>query len=293
MSKSKAKAKTAVRKKPAPAPEHVFQEGGYQVRLTGEGVKYEKDGEEVTRSYEDVKVYRAISRKRVDEAGNEKLYFTAPFPYTGNYNKLCFKEGSQIYRTHEFSGEEKAKVEATLRSYSVPIVDRKKGAGVAKPPIKTFREDGGITHRLVAIAIFVFVMFVIGAVIMYLINYFLQTDTESLAIVFGIFCLPCLIPIILKSQELGSKIIVSEKGVQLTIRSKSGYSGTNSPFAIDKAYFNWDEVECVERVQSQVDFEVRFRLGYSVYTIPDFGGLYDYIASRFPQKCKEGEERIG
>lgn len=285
--------KTKVKKKTAPIPACVFEEGGYQMRLTREGVKYEKDGEEVIRPYDEVKFYRAISRKRIDEAGSEKLYFTAPFPYSGNYNKLCFKRGGEIYRTHEFSGEEKSKIEAALRSYSVPVVDRKKGAGVAKPPLKTFREDGGIAHRFVAIAIFVFVMFVIGAIIMYLINYFLHTATESLAIVFGIFCLPCLIPIIIKSQELGSKITIYEKGVQLTIRSKSGYGGTTSPFAIDKAFFSWDEVECVEHVQLQVDYEVRFRLGYSVYTVPDFDGLYDYIASRFPQKCKVSEEGIG
>ena len=267
-----------------------FQEGEYMLSLTPDGVLYQREGEAFTRPYSEVKFTRAISRKRIKDTGSEKLYFTAPFPSSDTFNKFCFKENGAIYRTRELCGAERARAEEAIRQFSVPVSDRRKGTGgIVKPPLKTFREDGGIAHRLVAIAIFVFVTLLIGAVIMYLINYFLHTDTESLALVFLVFCLPCLIPIIIKSQELGSKIKIYEKGVQLKIRSKSGYGGTTSPFAIDKAFFSWEEVECVERVQSQVRYEVKFRLGYCVYTVPDFNGLYDYISSRFPQECKGGE----
>ena len=267
-----------------------FHEGGYLLTLTEEGVKYTGKDEEFIRPYSDIKLYRAIAKKRYKDIGRERLYLTAPFPDSKEYNRFAFKEGGDIYRTHEFYGEEKAALENAINRYSVPVIDTRKSAGgIVKPPLKTFCEDGGIAHRLVAISCFVFVTLIIGAVIMYLINYFLHTDTELLALVFAIFCLPCIAVTVIKSQELGTKIKIYDQGVQLKIRRKSGYGGTTAPFSVEKYYFNWEEVECVERVQSQVQYQVQFRLGHSVVTVPDFNGLYDFILERFPEICKVEE----
>ena len=263
-----------------------FREGEYLLTLTKKGVKCKKEDEEYTLPYSDVTFYRAFSYKRADDLGREKLYLTAPFPFPCNYNRYCFKKNGETYRTHEFSAEEKARIEKAIKKFSVPVCTREKAAsGIAKPPLKIFREDGGIANRIFTIALFVFVALVIGAVIMFLINHFLHTDTDMLAIVFGIFCVPCLVVVVFMSQELGSKIKVYDKGVFLKIRSKSGFEGTTAPVAIETVYFNWDEVECVERIQSQVQYRVVFRLGYCVYSVPDFGGLYDYISSHFPEMC--------
>ena len=264
-----------------------FREGEYLLTLTREGVKYQKDDSEETIPYSDVTFYRALSYKRVDDLGREKLYLTAAFPFPGNFNRYCFKKTGETYHTHEFSAEEKGRIEKAIKKFSIPVSEAKKPApNIVKPPMKIFREDGGIAHRLFAIALFVFTALVIGTAIMFLINYFLHTDTQMLAIVFGIFCVPCLAVVVIKSQELGSKIKVYERGVYLKIRSKSGFEGTTAPVAIDTVYFNWDDVECVERVQSQVQYRVVFRLGYCVYSVPDIDGLYDYIAAHFPEMCK-------
>ena len=267
-------------------PEYTFREGDYLAKLHEGGITYKGEGEELTVPYSDVKFYRDTSRKRADDTGSEKLYLKAPFPRTDNYNRYCFKEQGKTYHTHEFSAEEKEKIEQAITKFSLPVIDKRENAGVAKAPLKVFHEDGGIAHRIVVISAMVLVSLVIGAAIMFLINYFLQTATDTLALVFGVFCVPCLAAVIIKSQELGTKVKIYEKGVCLKIRLKSGYGATNSPFAIEKAYFSWDEVECVERIQSQVQYRVVFRLGYCVYSVPDFNGLYDYIEQHFPEMCK-------
>ena len=270
-------------------PENTFREGEYVATLSEEGITYKGKDEEHTVPYSDVKLYRAHSRKRADDIGCEKLYLTAPFPRTGNYNRYCFKEQGETYHTHEFSAEEKESIERAIEEFSVPVVDKRKSAGVTKAALKTFHEDGGIAHRIVVVSAMVLLSLMIGAAIMFLLNYFFETATDTLALVFGIFCVPCLAAVIIKSQELGSKIKIYDKGVFLKIRCKSGYGGTNSPFAIEKAFFSWDEVECVERIQSQVQYRVIFRLGYCVYSVPDFNGLYDYIAAHFPEMCKSDD----
>ena len=270
-------------------PEYTFREGEYLATLGAQGITYKDEDEEITIPYSDVKFSRVLSRKRADDIGNEKLYLTAPFPRSGTYNRFCFKEKGETYHTHEFSSEEKAKMERAITAFAVPVVDKRKSTGIAKAPMKVFREDGGFAHKIVVSSAMVLLALVVGAALMFLLNYFFKTDTETLAIVFGVFCVPCLAAVIIKSQELGSKVKVYEKGVYLKIRSKSGYGGTASPFAIETAYFNWDEVECVERVQSQVQYRVVFRLGHCVYSVPDFNGLYDYIFEHFPEMCKVEE----
>ena len=265
--------------------EYTFREGDYLAKLHEGGITYKGGEEELTVPYSDVTFYRDTSRKRVDDIGSETLYLKAPFPRTDNYNRFCFKEQGETYHTHEFSAAEKDKVEQAIKTFSVPVVDKRESASVAKAPLKVFHEDGGIAHRIVVISAMVLVSLVIGAAIMFLINYFFETATDTLALVFGIFCVPCLAAVIIKSQELGSKVKIYDKGVSLKIRLKSGYGATNSPFAIEKAYFSWDEVECVERIQSQVQYRVVFRLGYCVYSVPDFNGLYDYIEQHFPELC--------
>lgn len=273
-------------------PEYGFREGEYTFTLEKEGVKctLERDGkEERFYSYEEVKFYRACSRKRATSRGQEKLYFTAPAPSLTSYNRYRFKEGDKNYFTHEFRREEKERIESAIEEFAIPVSDRIRDASGIIKPYKTFREDGGFAHRLVAISVFVIVALIIGAIIMYLINYFLHTATDVLALVFGIFCLPCLAVVVIKSQELGSKVKIYNKGVYLKIRSKSGYGGTTSPFAIEKAFFTWEEIESIQRVQSQVQYTVQFRLGYCVFSVPDFYGLYDYLSERFPEKCEKEE----
>lgn len=273
--------------------EYSFIDGEFSFTLGKEGVKITATGsegeEERFYSYEDVKFYRAFSRTGTSGAGQEKLYFTVPVSSLTNYNRYHFKIEDQNYFTHEFSSEERGKAEEAVKRFQIPVIDRRQEAGAIKKLYKTFREDGGLAHRIVAISVFVIAVLVIGALIMYLINYFFHTATDTLALVFGIFCLPCLAVVVIKSQELGSKVKIYDKGIYLKIRSKSGYGGTTSPFAIEKAYFTWEEVECVERVQSQVDYEVRFRLGYCVFSVPDCDGLYEYLLKRFPEKCKNTE----
>lgn len=267
-------------------PEYTFREGDYLATLREGGITYKSGEEEVTVPYSDVKFYRDTSRKRVDDIGSEKLYLKAPFPRTDNYNRYCFKEQGETYRTHEFSAAEKEKIELAITKFSVPVIDKRENAAVAKAPLKVFHEDGGIAHRIVVIAAMVLVSLAIGAAILFLVSHFFETATDTLALVFGVFCVPCLAAVIIKSQELGSKVKIYEKGVSLKIRLKSGYGATNSPFAVEKAYFSWDEVESVERIQSQVQYRVVFRLGYCVYSVPDFNGLYDYIEQHFPEMCK-------
>ena len=272
------------------APAFSFREGEYLLTLTADGVKFTGEDEEFWRPYSEVKLYRAIARKRVKDIGREKLYLTAPFPVPRGYNRYAFKEDGETYRTHVFTEEERSGVEQAIAQFEIPVIDRRKSAeGIIKPPIKSFCDDGGIARRVVMIALLVFVSLLIGALIMYLINYFLHTDTGALALVFAIFCLPCAAVVIIKSQELGSRIKIYEEGVQLKIRRKSGYGSATAPFAVDKVFFNWDEVECVERVQSQVQYQVLFRLGHSVITVPDFNGLYEYLQVHFPEVCKVDE----
>lgn len=270
--------------------EFSFQEGECLLTLTEEGLKYQKGEEEQTIPYSDVTFSRALSYKRADDLGREKLYMTAPFPYPCNYNRYCFKKEGETYLTHEFSAEEKAQADKAIEEFAIAVAEKPKPAAApVKPPMKVFREDGGISHRIFAIALFVFVALAIGAAIMFVINHFLHTATDMLAIVFAIFCVPCLVIVVVKSQELGSKIKVYEKGVYLKIRRKSGFDGTTAPVSTETVYFNWDDVECVERVQSQVQYRVVFRLSYCAYSVPDFDGLYDYIKAHFPELC-EGEE---
>lgn len=266
-----------------------FGEGAFTLVKDGIKCTLNEDGQEMFYSYDDVKFYRAVSHKRTSGAGQEKLYLTVPVPSLSSYNRYRFRTDDKDYLTYEFLQEEKEKAEEAVKEFEIPVADRKSSANTIKKLYKTFREDGGLAHRIVAISVFVIVALVIGAIIMYLINYFLHTSTDTLALVFGIFCLPCLAVVVIKSQELGSKVKIYDKGVYLKIRSKSGYGGTTSPFAIEKAYFTWEEVECVERVQSQVDYTVQFRLGYCVLSVPDFDGLYEYLARRFPEKCKNHE----
>ena len=148
-------------------PDYTFREGEYLVTLSEEGVTYKGQNEELTFPYSDVTFYRANSRKRADDIGSEKLYLKAPFPRIGNYNRLCFKEEGETYHTHEFSAEEKAGIEKAIGKFSVPVVDNRKSAGIAKAPLKVFHEDGGIAHRIVVIAAMVFLSLIIGAAIMY------------------------------------------------------------------------------------------------------------------------------
>lgn len=270
--------------------EYSFNEGAFTLLKDGVKCTLPEDGqEELFYSYDDVKFYRAISHKRTSGAGQEKLYLTVPVPSLSSYNRYRFKADDKDYLTYEFRQGEREKVEEAIKEFDIPVEDRKSSANTIKKLYKTFREDGGLAHRIVAISVFVIVALIIGAIIIFLINHFLHTANETLALVFGIFCLPCLAVVVIKSQELGSKVKVYDKGVYLKIRSKSGYGGTTSPFAIEKAYFTWQEVECVERVQSQVDYIVQFRLGYCVLSVPDFDGLYEYLARRFPEKCKSEE----
>ena len=273
--------------------EYSFAEGEHTFTLSPDGIKYISAGtdgkEERFYSYTDVKFYRALFRENASGAGQEKLYLTVPVPTLTSYNRRQFKIDDRNYFTHEFSREEKGNIEEAIGKFQIPVIDKRRDAGAIRKLYRTFREDGGLSHRIVAISVFVIVALVIGALIMYLINYFLHTDTDTLAIVFGIFCLPCLAFVVVKSQELGSKIKIYDKGVYLKIRSKSGYGGTTSPFAIEKAFFTWEEVECVEKVQSQVDYIVQFRLGYCIFSVPDFDGLYEYLTRRFPEKCVNKE----
>ncbi|MDE6410972.1 MAG: hypothetical protein K2L02_00350 [Clostridia bacterium] len=269
--------------------ENSFCEGGVSLEKDGVKCTLHEEGHEIFYSYEDVKFYRAVSHKRTSGTGQEKLFLTIPVPSLTSYNRYRFKADGKDYFTYEFSQDEKERAEEVIREYGISVSDRKSSANSIKMLYKVFREDGGIAHRIVAISVFVVVALIIGAIIMFLINHFLHTANDTLAIVFGIFCLPCLAVVVIKSQELGSKVKIYDKGVYLKIRSKSGYGGTTSPFAIEKAYFAWEEVECVERVQSQVDYIVQFRLGYCVLSVPDFDGLYEYIEKRFPEKCKSKE----
>lgn len=270
--------------------EYSFCEGAFLLEKDGVKCTFHEDGqEELSYSYDDVKFYRAVSHKRTSGAGREKLYLTVPVPSLTSYNRYRFKADDKDYLTYEFRREEKEKAERAIKEFDIPVANRTSNANAIKKLYKTFREDGGLAHRIVAISVFVVVALIIGAIIMFLINHFLHTATDTLAIVFGIFCLPCLAVVVIKSQELGSKVKVYDKGIYLKIRSKSGYGGTTSPFAIEKVYFAWEEVECVERVQSQVNHIVRFRLGYCVFSVPDFEGLYEYLARRFPEKCKSKE----
>lgn len=263
-----------------------FREGEYVFTFEKDGVKCAAEDGERFYSYGEVRIYRVVTRKNASNTESEKYYFTAPAETLTSYNRYRFKEGGTNYFTHEFNTGECAKLKKAIEEFSVPVTEKVHDLRGIRAHYKTFREDGGLAHRIVAISAFVFVLLIIGALIMYLINYFLHTDTDTLAIVFGIFCLPCLAVVVIKSQELGSKVKVYDKGVYLTVRSKSGYGGTASPFAIEKAYFTWDEIECVQKVQSQVQYTVQFRTGYTVYSVPDFYGLYDYIALHFPEKCR-------
>lgn len=267
-------------------PEYGFCEDGYAFTLQKDGVKcaFGEDGEAFY-SYGEAKIYRVVTRKNASTAEEEAFFFTAPAPALKSYNRNRFKEGDKYYFTHEFRGEEVARVKKAIGEFSVPVTEKLHDLRGIRDCYKTFHEDGGIAHRFVAIAVFVAVALIIGALIMYLINYFLHTDTDMLALVFGIFCLPCLAVVVIKSQELGSKVKIYNRGVFLKIRNRSGYGDTPSPFAIEKVYFTWEEVESVERIQSKVQYMVQFRLGYQVYTVPDFYGLYDYIALHFPEKC--------
>lgn len=267
--------------------DYCFRGEDYSFAFEKDGVKCttEKDGEERFYSYGEVRFYRAVSRKRASNGGKVRLYFTVPVPSLTSYNRYRFKEGERNYFTHEFRSKEEERAKRAIEEFSIPVDERVYGVSAIKKLHKTFREDGGLAHNLVAISVFVAVALIIGGLIMYLINYFLHTDTDTLAAVFGIFCLPFLAVVAVKSQELGSKVKIYDKGVYLKIRSKSGYGGTTSPFAIESAFFTWEEVESVQRVQSQVQYIVQFRLGYCVFSVPDFGGLYDYIKEHFPEKC--------
>lgn len=269
---------------------YVFHEGQFTVRLTKDGaVSKSEEGTERLIPYGEAQFYRAVERRSVSARGKDRLYFTAPVSTPCNYNRFCFKKEGVTYLTHEFNDEERKSVELALSEYAVPVTDRRVKASVIVKPYKTFCEDKGLIHRLVGISIAVLAALLLGTLIALLLNYFVHTDTESLAYVFGIFCVPCLLIVLVKAQDLGSKVKIFDKGVYLKIRGKSGGGGTVSPFAIQKTFFTWGEVESVERVQSQVQYFVTFRLGYCVYMVPDFNGLYDYIARNFPEKCKESE----
>ena len=273
--------------------EYSFAGGEHSFTLGPDGIKFISAGtdgkEERFYSYTDVKFYRALFRENASGAGQEKLYLTVPVPTLTSYNRRQFKIDDRNYFTHEFSREEKGKIEEAIGKFQIPVIDKRRDAGAIRKLYRTFREDGGLSHRIVAISVFVIAALVIGALIMYIINYFLHTDSDTLATVFGIFCMPCHTLIVVKSQELCSKIKIYDKGVYHKIRSKSGYGGTTSPFAIEKAFFTWEEVECVEKVQSQVDYIVQFRLGYCIFSVPDFDGLYEYLTRRFPEKCVNKE----
>lgn len=272
--------------------DYTFAEGEYSITLQKDGVlcAAERDGrEERFYSYADVKFYRVVSRKNASNKEREKWYFTAPASTLTSYNRFRFREGDSNFFTHEFRRNETERLKEAVGEFSVSVTEKMHDTRGMKSLCKTFREDGGLAHRIVAVSVFVLAALIIGALIMYLINYFIHTDTDTLALVFGIFCLPCLAVVAIKSQELGSKVKVYDKGVYLKIRSKSGYGGTTSPFAIESVYLTWDEVECIQRVQSQVQYQIQFRLGYCVYTLPDFYGLYEFISVRFPEKCAVAE----
>lgn len=265
-----------------------FYESEYTFTFQKEGVRCTFGGDgEAFYSYDEVKLTRVVTRKNASNVEEETFFFTASAPVLKSYNRNRFKEGDGYYFTHEFCGEEVGRVKKAIEEFSVPVTVKSHDLRGIRDCYKTFHEDGGIAHRFVAIAVFVAVALFIGALIMYLINYFLHTDTDMLAIVFGIFCLPCIAVVAVKSQELGSKVKIYDRGVYLKIRNKSGYGDTPSPFAIEKVYFTWEEVESVQRIQSKVQYMVQFRLGYQVYTVPDFYGLYDYIALHFSEKCKK------
>ncbi len=271
-------------------PENCFREGKYVIAFTDGGMLCSASGEEEERllPYEDVRFYRTVQRKSVSDIGRAKLYFTAPFPFSRSYNRYCFMENGKRYLTHEFTDAEKRRAEECLARFSVPVIDRRVRLGGIAKLRKSFCEEK-FTRSLFATGITLFAALLIGVVIMYLLNYFLHTETESLAMVFGIFCVPCLAVILFKAQELGSHVKVYDRGVYLLIRIKSG-DGNTSPYAKYRAFFAWEEVESIERVQSQVQYFVKFRLGYCVYTVPDFDGLYEYLEQNFPEKCKTEAE---
>ncbi len=266
-----------------------FREEKYSFSLTEEGVDYteEETGEKGLLPYSAVKFYRATSRSSASARGKEKLYMTVPVSFPCNYNHYCFKADGVTYLTHEFSESERLRIELAISEYSIHVTDRRTGALAVMRSCKNFSEDGGLVKRIVAISISVLGALFLGAVIAFLLNYFLHTDTGSLALVFGIFCLPCLAIVLVKAQKLGSRVKIFDKGVYIKIRGRSGEI-EDSPFAIQKAFLHWGEIESVERVQSQVQYYVKFRLGYCVYAVPDFNGLYEYIARNFPEKCKVG-----
>lgn len=269
--------------------EYGFCKGEFIVTFERDGVRCASGKEEVRfYVYEEIRLYRVVTKKSATNAVAEKFFLTVPAETLTSYNRYRFRSGETNYATLEFKAEECGRLKKAIGAFSVPVVEKVHDLRGMRKAYKTFREDGGLSHRIVAVSVFVSVLLIIGALIMYLINYSLHTDTNTLAAVFGVFCLPCLAVVVIKSQELGSKVKIYDKGVFLKIRSKSGYGGTTSPFAIETAYFTWDEVECVQRVQSQVQYIVQFRIGYAVYSVPDFYGLYDYIASRFPDKCEKG-----
>lgn len=268
-----------------------FSEDERTFSLQKDGVRSVANGsgEERAYSYDEVKFYRVATRANSSNEEEKKLYFTAPAPTLKKYNRYRFKENDRCYFTHEFSRGEEEKIKRAIEEYSIPVIERERDLRGVKRHYRTFCEDGGLAHRIVALALFFFVLLIIGTIIMYLINYFLHTATDTLALVFGIFCLPCVVVVIVKSQELGSKVKIYDTGVYLKIRSKSGYGGTASPFAVETVYLTWSEVESVEKVQSPVNYIVQFRLGYRILSVPDFYGLYDYIALHFPEKCKRNE----
>lgn len=264
-----------------------FREDKYSFSLTAEGVDYteEENGEKGVLPYDAVQFYRATSRSSSSSRGKEKLYMTAPVSFPCNYNRFCFKADGATYLTHEFTESERSRIELALSEYGISVTDRRTGPIAVMKAYKNFSEDGGLVHRIVAVSLSVLGALFLGAVIAFLLNYFLHTDTGSLAMVFGIFCLPCLAVVLVKAQKLGSRVKIFDKGVYIKIRGRAGEI-EDSPFAIQKAFLNWSEIESVERVQSQVQYYVKFRLGYCVYAVPDFNGLYEYIARSFPDKCK-------
>ncbi|MDE7373103.1 MAG: hypothetical protein K2N18_03475, partial [Clostridia bacterium] len=258
---------------------YTFHEGEFTVTLTKDGAWSKSKGQKGRLiPYGEGQFYRAVERSSASRRGRDKLYFTAPVSAPCNYNRFCFKKEGVTYLTHEFSEEERKRIELALSEYNVPVIDKRVKASVIVKPYKTFCEDGGLIHRIVGFSIAFLAALLLGTLIAVLLNYFLHTDTESLAYVFAIFCVPCLLVVLIKAQELGSKVKIYDKGVYLKIRGKSGVGGTVSPFAIQKTFFTWGEVESVELVQSQVRYLVTFRLGYCVYSMPDFNGLYEYIA---------------
>ena len=271
-------------------PDNCFRDGEFLLTLTENGVLCSKrDGEEERLlSYDEVRVYRSVQRKSATDLGKSKLFLTAPFPFSQNYGRYCFQEDGKRYLTHEFTEEERKRAEDCLARFKVKVVERKTRPSPIPKLYKRFSEAGSLSRRLFVAGLSVFAALLLGVVIMYLLNHFLHTETEGLAMVFGIFCVPCLAVVLIKSQELGSVVKIYDCGVRFLVRMKSG-DGTVSPFAIYRAFFTWDEVEEIERVQSQVEYLVRFRIGYCVYSVPDVNGLYEYLENYFPQKCKSEE----